>query len=105
MSWAAFWIDTTNIGAQIGVATSSMLTLIAYRFMIGTLLPRVSYLTRLDIFILGSTVLVFLTLLEVIVISVLVRAEHLAAARRMDLWSRSAFPLGFIIILLAAIFF
>ncbi|MHC4150012.1 MAG: hypothetical protein ACYSR5_11065, partial [Planctomycetota bacterium] len=65
MAWGAFYIDPTNTGAQIGVATSSMLTLIAYRFMLGDLIPRLSYMTRLDYFTLGSTILVFLTLLEV----------------------------------------
>ncbi len=41
-----------------------MLTLIAYRFLLGGMLPRISYLTRLDYFLLGSTVLVFLALVE-----------------------------------------
>jgi hypothetical protein len=36
-----------------------MLTLIAYRFSIGELVPKVAYLTRLDYFILGSTLMVF----------------------------------------------
>ena len=40
MSWGALWIDPTNSGTQIGLATSSILTLIAYRFMLGNLVPR-----------------------------------------------------------------
>ena len=48
MSWGAFWIDPIHAGAQIGVATSSMLTLIAFRFMIGAVLPRLPYMTRFD---------------------------------------------------------
>jgi hypothetical protein len=36
MSWTVFWIDPTNGGPQISVAVTSMLTLIAYRFSIGS---------------------------------------------------------------------
>jgi len=43
-----------------GVGATAVLTLIAYRFTLDSLIPRVSYLTRLDIFILGATVLVLL---------------------------------------------
>jgi hypothetical protein len=95
MSWGAFWIDPTNASAQIGVATSSMLTLIAYRFMLGGLTPRLPYMTRLDYFTLGSTILVFLTLVEVIVTSILARNNREKLGRRMDYFARFAFPAFF----------
>ncbi|MHC4364543.1 MAG: hypothetical protein ACYSTJ_03655 [Planctomycetota bacterium] len=96
MAWGAFYIDPTNTGAQIGVATSSMLTLIAYRFMLGNLIPRLSYMTRLDYFTLGSTILVFLTLLEVIITTNLALREKDKVARKVDLWCRFTFPAVFI---------
>ena len=37
MSWTVFWIAATEVGPQLGVATTSMLTLIAYRFAIDRL--------------------------------------------------------------------
>jgi hypothetical protein len=97
MSWGAFYIDPTNAGAQIGVATSSMLTLIAYRFMLGQLIPRLPYMTRLDYFTLGSTILVFLTLLEVIITTNLALREKTKIARKIDLWCRVVFPAVFIL--------
>jgi hypothetical protein len=42
VSWTVFWIDPSDIGPQVGAATASMLTLIAYRFALEDLLPRVS---------------------------------------------------------------
>jgi len=92
MSWGGFWIDPTHAGAQIGVATSSILTLIAYRFMLGGLIPRLSYMTRLDYFILGSTVIVFLTFVEVIVTTGLAQGKTVNLGRRVDRWSRVVFP-------------
>ena len=98
MSWVVFWIDPTESGTQISVAITTMLTLIAYRFAIGTALPKVSYLTRLDYFILISTVLVYATLVEVVVTSTLAKRGKLERARKIDRWSRWLFPWGFALV-------
>ena len=62
MSWVVFWIDPKESGTQIGVAMTSMLTLIAYRFAVASYLPKISYMTLMDIFLLGATLLVFASL-------------------------------------------
>jgi len=96
MSWVAFWIDPSEFGTDISVAVTSMLTLIAYRFAIGMFLPVVSYLTRLDLFILGATILVFLCLVEVVITSVLVRRHRGELADTVDRYSRWVFPAIFV---------
>jgi hypothetical protein len=95
MSWIVFWIDPVEQGTQIGVATTSMLTLIAYRFMIGGKLPPVPYLTRMDMFILGATFLVFLALLQSVVTSTMAKNGRHELARKMDRICRITFPLAF----------
>jgi preprotein translocase subunit SecE len=102
MSWVVFWIDPTEGGVQIGVSMTAMLTLIAYRFAVGAELPKVSYVTRMDLFLLGAAVLIFTTLMEVIVTSTLARGEHLELARRIDRWARVLFPLLFALIIARA---
>jgi len=62
MAWTVFWIDPSVVPTRVGVVVSTMLTLIAYRFMLGNLVPKLSYLTRLDYFMLGTTSIVVLTL-------------------------------------------
>lgn len=99
MSWMVFWLDPVQAGPQIGVATTSMLTLIAYRFMVGGLLPKVSYMTRMDIFILSSTLIVFLTLMEASLTSVFADRGKIDMARRVDNWCRVIFPSAFLLIL------
>ena len=42
-----------------------MLTLIAYRFLLGGVLPPLSYLTRMDHFLLASTFLVLVAIIQV----------------------------------------
>jgi hypothetical protein len=96
MSWVVFWTDPKESGTDIGVSVTSMLTLIAYRFAIGGFLPVISYLTRLDYFILGSTILVFSSLAEVVATSALVRHERKDLAFSFDRVSRWVFPAIFI---------
>jgi hypothetical protein len=95
MAWGAFYIDPTYAGAQVTIATSSMLTLIAYRFMLGNFIPHLPYMTRLDYFTLGSTVLVFLTLVEVIITTNLALKDQAKIARKIDNWCRFIFPIIF----------
>jgi len=104
MSWAAFWIDPSQSGTQIGVATSAVLSLIAMRFVLGDFLPHLPYMTRLDYFTLGSTLLVFFALVEVILTSYLARREHTRMARKLDKAARVAFPGAFIVLFILTFF-
>jgi len=94
MSWVVFWNDPKESGTQIGVAMTSMLTLIAYRFAVASYLPKISYMTLMDIFLLGATLLVFASLVEVMITSYLARSERLQMARRIDVLMRMVFPLA-----------
>jgi hypothetical protein len=103
MSWVVFWIEPEQLNPRVSVTVTSMLTLIAYRFLLGQDLPRISYLTRLDHFLLGSTVLVFLALVQVATCSRLLAADRADAAVRLNFHSRWLFPLGYAL-LFAAVF-
>ncbi len=99
MSWAAFWVGRGNVGVRIGVATSSILTMIANRFVLASLLPRLPYMTRMDYFTVGSTLLVFLALSMVVLISFLETVQKQRFARRLDHLSRVLFPATFLLLL------
>jgi hypothetical protein len=105
MSWVVFWIDPKESGVQISVAITTMLTLIAYRFAVGTDLPKVSYLSRLDYFILVATFLVFASLIEVVVTSTYAKIGKVERARTIDQWARILFPLTFIAVSLESLIF
>ena len=98
MAWSVFWISPGKLPAQIGVATSAVFTLIAFQFSLGYLLPRLSYLTRADRFLLGSTVLVFTAFGEAILTGMLADSERLELAQRIDRHARWIYPLGFLIV-------
>src|SRR5206468_8553443 len=97
MSWAVFWIDPIHANSQISVAVTSMLTLIAYRFAVDSQLPRLPYMTRLDAFILASTLLVFFSLIEVLVTTILDNNKQTERAKKIDRYCRVIFPAIFVI--------
>ena len=92
MSWIVFWIPSAQLGPRVSVSVTAMLTLTAYRFAIGSGLPRISYLTRLDWFILCSSLLIFLSLVEVVVTSWLMEREKAPLARRINYTMRWLAP-------------
>lgn len=96
MSMTIFWIPPHQQGTQMGISTTSMLTLIAYKFAISISIPAVSYLTRLDIFILVSTILVFFALIHSIVTAQMVDRGMEKLAIKLDWINRFLFPSIFI---------
>jgi hypothetical protein len=78
MSWTVFWLQPDIIPPRIAISTASIFSLIAFGFSVRMSLPRVSYLTRADVFVIGCTLLVFLAL------GVAVIGSRWANADRMD---------------------
>jgi len=100
MSWVVFWLGPEHLGPRLSVAVTSMLTLVAYRFLLGQSLPPVSYLTRLDYFLLGTTVLVFVALLQVAASGAMNAGDRSGTAIAMNRVSRWAFPAAFVLLVL-----
>jgi len=102
MSWAVFWIDPGIMPAQIGISTSAVLTLIAFLFSLGQLLPRLSYLTRADRYVMGATILVFVAFGEALLTTGLASKDRKATALRIDRAARFVIPALFAFVLLYA---
>ena len=100
MSWLVFWIDPTKIEAQLAVSATAMLTIIAYQITLSNMLPKISYFTRLDYFIVGSNILVFLALLEAVMSSAIARNGKELVGRNLDKHSRYIFPCLYVVVLL-----
>jgi hypothetical protein len=97
MSFAVFWIDPTQIEAQMGVASGAMLTVVAFLFSMSALSPKVPYQTRLDKYTFLSIVMIFLALMEGVLSSRLAGHGRETAARRFDLACRVLFPVVFMV--------
>ena len=95
MSWAVFWIHPRHIPPRLGLAATSMLTLIALMLAFGTMLPPIAYLTRLDKFVIGATVIVFAALAEAVTTAALADSGREGLAERINRAARSLFPAVF----------
>jgi hypothetical protein len=98
MSWCVFWIDPAAFGTQLGLSATAMLTLIAFIFATTNMVPALGYFTLLDLFIGGSTILVFLALLESLLTGYLVTQDRSSLAMQTDRVCRVLFPISFAII-------
>lgn len=99
LSWAVFWIDPAHISAQISVGATSILTMIAFLLRLESIIPPVSYLTRLDRFVFVCLGLLLLAFIEAVATSRLANSpDSRAMAMAMDRWSRALFPVTYGII-------
>ncbi len=97
MAWIVFWIPREHVPSRIGLAATSMLTLIAYRFAMSSVLPPIAYLTRLDLFMIGASVVVFSALALAVAVTYVMDFNE-ARSERIHVAARYGIPL-----LLAAI--
>jgi len=105
MAAAVFWIPPTLIPSQIGIATASVLTLIAFYLTISNYLPRISYLTRLDIFVVGCTAIVFLAFGQAVLTGKLAHSKRVELAQKIDRRTRLVFFAVFAALVLYAFVF
>ena len=98
LSWAAFWIEASDLDNQLQVAVTTILTVIAFAFAISATMPRVPYLTYIDAFFLECYVFVFLAIVELMTVHVTHRSN-----KRRDLglkirwYSRFVVPAAFVL--------
>lgn len=99
MAWFVFWLAPDALNPRISVSVTSMLTLIAHRFVISGQLPRLPYLTRMDFFLLGATFMVLFGLAGVVAVAKLDGDGHKESAVRLNKVFRWIYPALFVALL------
>jgi len=102
IGWGTCWIDPINTGAQLRLGATGFLTLVAYQFAVGALLPKVSYLTRMDEFVAGITVVIFLALAKAVLADHLVAKDRQAAVVRINLFFRWFYFVSVMLVIVVA---
>jgi hypothetical protein len=98
LSWAVFWIETSDIQTQVTIAVTTILTVIAFAFAISATMPRVPYLTYIDAFFLQCYVFVFLSMVELMLVHIAHRTEtRRDLGIRMRRITRYAIPAAFVV--------
>ncbi|UCE63779.1 MAG: hypothetical protein JSU59_01065 [Nitrospirota bacterium] len=99
MSWTVFWLDPRHLATQVGLSASVIVILTIFQLNVGNFLPKISYLTRMDRFVLGALVLVFLALVETVTGGALAGSGNPGLAKNIDRWARVVFPIAFLFVL------
>lgn len=84
MSWTAFWLQPDLVPSRVAISTASIFSLIAFSFSIRLGLPEISYMTRADVFVTGSMLLVFVALGASVLGSRYASANNMARALRIN---------------------
>ena len=101
MAWTAFWLQPNIIPPRIGISTASIFSLIAFGFSIRLSLPPVAYLTKTDIFVIGSMLMVFLALGVAVIGSRWANSDRMAQALRLNAIARWVYVALFIAVVAA----
>lgn len=99
MSWALFWIKPIRIETRAGLAATTILTLIAFLFSLSSILPRVSYLTIMDIWVLVCIIYVFAAFVETIISSTIALNGNEQKAEKVQRVARYLFPIIYVSVL------
>ena len=100
MAWMVFWMPQVAINPRISISVTSMLTLIAHRFVVGSNLPKLAYLTNMDYFLLSCTVMVLLSLVGVVTVFRVSSSGRPELATRLNRIFRWVYPAIFLVIII-----
>jgi len=103
MAWTVFWIQPEVVPSRIAISTASIFSLIAFGFSVRLGLPRVSYMTRADVFVLGCTLLVFIALAVAVIGSRWAGSDRLERAIKLNAIARWAYVGLFGLVVFAAL--
>lgn len=105
MAWTVFWLQPNIVPPRIAISTASIFSLMAVGVSIRLGLPKVSYLTRADIFVLGCTLMVFIALGVAVIGSRWASSDRMAQALKANAISRWVYAILFIVVAVTAFYF
>ena len=104
MAWTVFWLQPNIVPPRIAISTASIFSLIALGVSIRLGLPKISYLTKADIFVLGCTLLVFIALGVAVIGSRWASSDRMEQALKANAISRWVYMLLFVVVTVAAFY-
>ncbi len=96
ISWVVFWIDSKHFSVQATLSNGMLLSIVAFLFSLQLILPKTSYLTKMDIFVYTSLLFVFFALMQSVTTCIIGSNGKADLAKKMDKVSRVLFPALFI---------
>ncbi len=102
LSWSVFWMDRASVGDRMSVSFVGLLTAVAYQIVLGDIMPHISYLTPVNVFVSISFVIMCASIVVNLFVGELNRENRAAAADALDNRCKIAFPIAYGAMLLAS---
>lgn len=102
MAWTVFWLQPHIVPPRVAISTASIFSLIALGVSIRLGLPKVSYLTMADFFVLGCTLMVFIALGVAVIGSRWANSDRMEQALKINAVARWVYMLLFVVVALVA---
>jgi uncharacterized membrane protein YidH (DUF202 family) len=101
LAWMAHWLPVDVIPPRMGTATATVFSLIAFGVSFRLTLPKITYLTDADRFVLYATLLVIASLAVTVASVRWASTDRKEAAEKLTRRARLAFPFlyGLIVLL------
>ena len=103
LSWSVFWMDKTSLGDRISVSFIGILTAVTYQVVLSEILPRISYVTVINGFLLISFFTMCMTVIINLRVGYLDRHGMSEAGDRLDHRCRWMFPVIYFGVLLVTV--
>ena len=101
MSMLTFFLPADELEAQTSLGATSLLSIIAFHFLISGQLPDVGYLTKADTLMIGSYVFILSSLVETVVVNRHFKRGNKIVSQRIDRVCRWLFPLLYCLFIIA----
>jgi hypothetical protein len=92
LSWSVFWMDRASVGDRMSVSFVGLLTAVAYQIVLGDILPHISYLTPINVFVNISFVIMCASIVVNLIVGELNRENRGHEADVIDNWCKRIFP-------------
>lgn len=92
LSWSVFWMDRASVGDRMSVSFVGLLTAVAYQIVLGDILPHISYLTPINVFVNISFVIMCASIVVNLIVGELNRENRGQEADAIDNRCKKIFP-------------
>jgi len=97
LAWLSLFIPAESVPGRVGMGMTTLLTLTAMFSSVRQSVPRVSYISFLDIWMLFCMIFVFSCILEFIITTIFIRAGRKGDADRFEFVCKIVLPLIFLL--------
>lgn len=99
VSMLNLFIDKKELESCIGLGVTSLLSIIALYFSISDNLPDVNYATTVDKMMMGSYLVIFITMIEIVIAHNLIRKNNIKLLNSIENLSKWVIPSGYLLYL------